>query len=156
LLLGCSGGEPAHPTTTPQQTAKLPPPPPPPEASTSPTAAPAAQAPPASQPADKPANAGSHVAKVGSGKKLSRLSHSLIAAEFATLYAVRERMVFEAQIPKAMQIFKATEGRAPKSHEEFMEKIIKDGQINLPELSDGERYRYDPKTEELWVDPAPE
>ena len=65
-------------------------------------------------------------------------------------------MVFEVQIPKAMQLFKATEDRNPKSHEEFMEKIIKDGQIRLPELWEGETYRYDPKTAELWVDPPAE
>ena len=95
-------------------------------------------------------------AEVGVGKKLSRLSKSLICTDFAGLYCVRERMVFEVQIPKAMQLFKATEGRNPKSHEEFMEKIIKEGQIHLPELWEGETYRYDPKTAELWVDPPPE
>jgi hypothetical protein len=55
-----------------------------------------------------------------------------------------------------MQLFKATEDRNPKSHEEFMEKIIKANQIHLPELWEGETYRYDPKTGELWVDPPPQ
>ncbi len=55
-----------------------------------------------------------------------------------------------------MQLFNATEGRNPKSHAEFMEKIIKEGQIKLPELWEGETYRYDPKTAELWVDPPPQ
>ena len=36
-----------------------------------------------------------------------------------------------------------------------MEKIIKANMIRLPELWEGETYRYDPKTAELWVDPPP-
>ena len=110
----------------------------------------------AHQAAAKDPNAGSKKAEVGVGKSHSRLSKSLICTDFAALYCVRERMVFEVQIPKAMQLFNATEGRNPKSHEEFMEKIIKEGQIHLPELWEGETYRYDPKTAELWVDPPPE
>jgi hypothetical protein len=150
LLLGYSGCEPAHSPSPAKQTVKAPPPPPPPPASTSPTVTPTAQ------PAVKDANAGSKEAKVGVGKKYSRLSKSLICTDFAALYCVRERLVFEVQIPKAMQLFNATEGRNPKSHAEFMEKIIKEGQIILPELWEGETYRYDPKTAELWVDPPRE
>ena len=56
-----------------------------------------------------------------------------------------------------MKLFKASEDRAPKSHEEFMEKIIKANNIHLPELPDGQRYQYDPKTEQLMVEsPAPD
>ena len=36
-------------------------------------------------------------------------------------------------------------------------KIIKANNIHLPELPDGDRYMYDPKTEQLMVEsPAPE
>ena len=153
LLLGVSGCEPAH-SPPPKQMVKAPPPPPPPppppQAATPPAVTPAAQ-PPAKDP-----NAGSKEAKVGVGKKYSRLSKSLIATDFAAMYCVREKLVFEVQIPKAMQLFNAREGRNPKSHAEFMAKIIKEGQITLPELWEGETYRYDPKTAELWVDPPPE
>ena len=51
-----------------------------------------------------------------------------------------------------MKLFKAEHDRAPKSHEEFMEVIIKANQIKLPELLDNETYRYDPEREELMVD----
>ncbi len=158
LLVGCIGCEPAHSPPAQQQAANVPSPPPPPPPLPPPQAAktptPTAQT-PAAQPAAKDPNAGSKEAKVGVGKKLSRLSKSLICTDFAALYCVEERLVFEVQIPKAMQLFQATEGRYPKSHGEFMEKIIKEGQIHLPELWEGETYRYDPKTAELWVDPAP-
>jgi hypothetical protein len=160
LLLGCIGCEQA-PSSPPQQTVKAPPPPPPPPPPTAPSSSPAAQTPaaptaPGSQPASKPDNAGSKKAEVGVGKSYSRLSKSLICTHFAALYCVRERMVFEVQIPEAMKLFKATEDRNPKSQAEFMEKIIKANQIHLPELWEGETYRYDPKTGELWVDPPPQ
>jgi type IV secretory pathway VirB10-like protein len=161
LLLFWTGGCEQAPAPPPQQQtarAPVPPPPPPPPPVETPAAspsAPAAPTPPAPQEAAKPTNAGSKKAEVGVGKKLSRLSKSLICTDFAALYCVRERLVFEVQIPKAMQLFNATEGRNPKSHAEFMEKIIKEGQIQLPELWEGETYRYDPKTAELWVDPPP-
>jgi hypothetical protein len=159
ILLSSSGCEPAHSPPPQQQAANVPPPPPPPpppQAATTPTSPPTAQAPPAQQAAAKDANAGSKKAEVGVGKSHSRLSKSLICTEFAAIYCAREKLVFEVEIPKAMQLFKAAEDRNPKSHEEFMERIIKENQIHLPELWEGETYRYDPKTAELWVDPAPE
>ncbi|MEN6558797.1 MAG: hypothetical protein ABFC54_11515 [Thermoguttaceae bacterium] len=81
---------------------------------------------------------------------------SVITVPVASLFSTKERLAFEIQIPQAMNLFKASEGRAPKSHEEFMERIIKEQRIQLPELPEGERYRYDPKSEQLMVDrPAP-
>jgi hypothetical protein len=56
-----------------------------------------------------------------------------------------------------MKVFKALEGRAPKTQAEFMQRIIKEGQINLPELPAGYRYVYDPKEAQLMVEqPAAE
>ncbi|MEN6406232.1 MAG: hypothetical protein ABFC77_07165 [Thermoguttaceae bacterium] len=81
---------------------------------------------------------------------------SIITVPVASLFTTKERIAFEIQIPQAMSLFKASEGRAPKSHEEFMERIIQEQRIPLPELPEGDRYRYDPKTEQLMVDrPAP-
>ena len=91
-------------------------------------------------------------AQVGVGKKGRGYGKGIIATPAATLWAVRERLVFTVQIPEAMKLFKATEDRAPKSHEEFMEKIIKANNIHLPVLPDGDRYMYYPKTEELMVE----
>jgi hypothetical protein len=69
-----------------------------------------------------------------------------------TLFAVRERLVFSTQIPQAMQLYKATHGRAPASEEEFMRDIIQANNIRLPELPQGQRYVYDPASEELLVE----
>ncbi len=60
---------------------------------------------------------------------------------------------FDVQIPAAMKLHKASnDNKAPATHEEFMEKIIKPGRIDLPQLPPGERYLYDPKKEELMVE----
>ncbi len=64
----------------------------------------------------------------------------------------RKQMVINYQIPQAMREFKAANKRAPKDNDEFMEKIIKAHIIQLPELPPGERYIYDPKTEQLTVE----
>ena len=55
------------------------------------------------------------------------------------------------QIPDAVRLYKATHGSAPKSHEEFMQKIVKENNIHLPELPPGRRYLYAPDREELMV-----
>ena len=65
---------------------------------------------------------------------------------------MQERIIFNIQIPHSMQLFKATENRPPESHEEFMQKIIKDNDIKLPDLPPGHRYVYNPKTEGLMVE----
>lgn len=77
----------------------------------------------------------------------------IIAAPAVALFNTKERVVFEIQVPHALNLFKALEGDGPKSHEEFMEKIIKANNIMLPELKPGMRYRYRPDLGELWVEP---
>jgi hypothetical protein len=96
-------------------------------------------------------------AERGVGKKGRGYGKGVIATPAATLWAAKERITFEIQIPHAMDLFKALEGRAPKDHAEFMEKIVKENQIQLPVLPEGDRYMYDPKTEQLMVEsPKPE
>lgn len=67
-------------------------------------------------------------------------------------FAVKERVVFEVQIPKAMQFYEASNGKAPESHDEFMQKIVEENMINLPELPAGHTYMYDPQTKQLMVE----
>lgn len=71
-----------------------------------------------------------------------------------TLFQARDRITF-LQVDDGMRLYKASNGSAPKTHEEFMEKIIKEGQIKLPALPPGDRYIYDPAKEELCVEQAP-
>ena len=98
-------------------------------------------------------------AQVGVGAKGRSLDNEtgvgkMVSAPVSALFAVKERVAFDIQIPQALGLFRATEGRLPKSHEEFMEKIIKANQIKLPELPAGMVYRFNTELGELWVDPV--
>jgi len=80
----------------------------------------------------------------------------IIASPAVTYFNIREKAVFEIQIPHALNLFKAIEGRVPKTHEEFIEKIVKANSISLPQLKPGMKYRYRPELGdigELWVEP---
>jgi hypothetical protein len=157
VLAGCNNQEPARPAGPAQPVAKAPsppPPPPPPPPTTSPAASPSSpeKKPPVPPPPPqaKPPEPPREKAAVGVGEKGRDYPAYLYPA--ASYWAIRERLAFEVQIPKAMQLFKATEGRAPKDHEEFMQRIIKENMIKLPDLPEGDRYVYDPKREELMVE----
>lgn len=93
-------------------------------------------------------------AEVGVGQKGRSLDEyeGVVVTPVKTLFAFRERAVFEIQVPHALNLFNATEGRMPKTHEEFMEKIIKANQIPLPELPPNHRYKWDPELKELMVE----
>ena len=81
----------------------------------------------------------------------------MITYSLPVYFSVREATVFKMQIPHSMNAYKATHGHYPKTHEEFMEKIIKAGQIGLPKLRNpDERYRYLPEkaAEMRTYDPA--
>lgn len=113
------------------------------------------------QPAESQQSFTPRVAETGVGKQGQSLEGEsgvgkMIAQPAITLFRVKQKVVFEIQIPKTMQLFKALEGRNPKSHAEFMKEIIKKGQIKLPELPAGQIYNYHPDDGQLWVEPAPE
>jgi len=110
------------------------------------------------EPAPKPFEA--RVAEVGVGIKGQSLRDEtgvgkIIAQPVSTLFATKEKIAFEILIPQALGIFEASNGRKPESHEEFMEKIIKNQQIALPNLPEGQVYRYHIDDAQLWVEPAP-
>ncbi len=113
---------------------------------------PAAQNPAAQTPAE------SVKAQVGVGAKGRSLDGEtgvgkMVSAPVSAFFAVKERVAFDIQIPQALGLFRASEGRFPKSHQEFMDKIIKANQIKLPELPEGMVYRFNTELGELWVDP---
>jgi hypothetical protein len=148
LLLGCSSGnEKTAPAESSQPVAETPPPPPPPPPPTAPGSQAASASPAPAQP--EPVR---QKAEVGVGEKGHGYGTGPIATPAATLFRVKERIAFDIQIPQAMNLFKASEGRPPKSHDEFMSKIIKANQIHLPTLPEGQRYLYDPKQEQLMVE----
>ena len=72
-------------------------------------------------------------------------------ASLSAYVRVQEKVEFQ-QVEYALKLYKAQHGELPKSHEEFMEKIIKPNQIKLPELQEGDKYVYDPEKGELMVE----
>ena len=98
------------------------------------------------------------VAAVGDGSKGRSLENekgegNMISQPAVTLFRTKEKIAFEIGVPHALDLFNASEGRNPKSHEEFMEKIIKFNNLILPELPKGRVYRYHPDDNKLWVEP---
>jgi hypothetical protein len=75
----------------------------------------------------------------------------MIAQPAKSIFATEEKVVFAILIPKALQLFQASEGRMPRSHEEFMTRIIQANNIRLPELSEGQEYEFDSDSGELMV-----
>lgn len=95
----------------------------------------------------------------GKGKSLEDVSDynpaKFVAGPASALLRARERAFFEIQLPKSMQLFQATHGRVPKSHEEFMQEVMAPP-MKMPELPQGLQYRYRPDLGELWVEPVGE
>lgn len=61
----------------------------------------------------------------------------------------------KSQIKQAVDLFEASEGRYPMDYDEFMEKIIKANNIQLPVLPGGKKYQYDVENHKLVVVDAP-
>ncbi len=95
-------------------------------------------------------------AQVGVGVKGRSLENKELVQAIVTparsLFATRERLVFEVEIPKNMSLFEASNGRKPNSQEEFWQQIIVAYNVKLPELPEGQRYIYDPQAGELMVE----
>jgi hypothetical protein len=132
LTTGCGEGDWQKPPTTPS-------PAPAPGAATA-TAAPAATAPAAPQ-ADAKAGA---AAKGGGGVTIVPL---------ATLFSIKERILFDITIPHEMNFYKVAHGgKGPATHQEFMQHFVPDQHIALLPLPPGHRYVYDPAKERLTVE----
>lgn len=94
-------------------------------------------------------------AAVGVGAK-GNYGPGLISTPASAYWKTQEKIVFEIQIPKALQLYKALgDGAGPPSHEAFMSEIIQANRIPLPELPEGQIYQYDPATEQVMVVPSP-
>lgn len=118
------------------------------------SAAPASSPAPAPDQASAPAATEQVKAQTGVGVKGKSLEqHSGVIVEpVKQLLRFEQKAVFDIQIPQAMSLFQATEGRKPNSHDEFMTRIISANNIALPKLPAGHRYLYDPEKGELMVE----
>ena len=100
--------------------------------------------------ADKPTEDNSIKAEVGVGKK-GGYEPGIIATPLNARWRAEEKLDY-AMVTHALNLYKATNGEGPKSHEEFMKRIIKENMIKLPELPEGHTYVYDPETAKLMVE----
>jgi hypothetical protein len=92
-------------------------------------------------------------AGVGVGKKGRGYGGGIVTEPVHQYFTAKERLAFEVQVPKAMQLYKAEhDNKGPATHEAFMKNIIEANSIPLPELPAGHRYQYDPKSETLMVE----
>ena len=89
------------------------------------------------------------VANVGMGQKGH---YGKMWVHLEAIWRTKEMLAFKVQIKHSLDLYKATNGVAPTTHEEFMQKIIKENQIELPELPPDHRYVYDPKQEQLMIE----
>jgi hypothetical protein len=97
------------------------------------------------------------VADTGVGEKGRAYGGGIVTEPVRQYFRAPQMVVFDIEIPKAMSLFKAgNDNKGPMSHDEFMKRIIEESQIKLPKLPPGEKYVYDPETEQLMVErPAP-
>ncbi len=80
----------------------------------------------------------------------------ILTTPLSVYFRAQERIVFESQIPHAMRLYHATNGRYPASWEEFEREILVPNGIRLPQLPPGHKYHYDPQTGQLMIEkPAP-
>jgi len=91
-------------------------------------------------------------ATAGVGKKGRDYGTGPIATPVAAYFSAKERLVFDVQVAHAMKIYRATHGHGPRTQEEFMKNVVKRNMIKLPELPEGDRYFYDPESQELMVE----
>lgn len=121
---------------------------------------PPALAPPANMPSNLPPGTqpgpppGDMVrAGVGVGVKGRSLDHEsgVLVTPAKAYFTLRERAIFDISIPQAVSLFEGTEGRKPKSQEEFMTRIVQANNIQLPQLAPGSSYYYDAQQGELMV-----
>ena len=92
-------------------------------------------------------------AEVGVGKKGRGYGGGIITEPIRQYFLQQDRLTFEVSLVQAMTLYKADHDfKGPKTNEAFMKDIIEANSIKLPELPEGHRYFYDPKTEELMVE----
>jgi len=120
------------------------------------TSAPAASSAPVAagdgeEEADEEDDVERQVAEVGVGKKGRNYGGGVVSEPIRAMFRTEQRMQL-LQVKQAMQLYKASNGYLPKTHEIFMKEIIEANSIQLPELPEGERYVYDPEQGELMVE----
>lgn len=81
------------------------------------------------------------------GEKVS----DIITVPVSQHFQVRERM-FLMQLKHTEDLYKANnDNKMPETHEDYMEKIVREGGLQLPQLPTGQEYVYDPADQQLKI-----
>ena len=86
---------------------------------------------------------------IASGEKGRGYGEGFLATPLKALWFSKAKLASD-QLHHALDLYKASEGHAPKTQQEF-DKIIAENHIQLPTLPAGSRYVYDPDKEELML-----
>lgn len=73
----------------------------------------------------------------------------------AVINARRQAQAFvdSEPIDHAIRLYHASNGRYPKSHEEFMKQVMEPNHMRLPEAEEGYELRYNPEDHRVWQYP---
>lgn len=107
-----------------------------PAKSTSATKSPTAKARSTSKAQDK-------TEKVAALEERTDYGQGLITSSLSA-YRDATDQIEKIKIDRGLQLYSTKNGGPPQTHEEFMKEIIEKEKVNLPELPEGERYRFDP------------
>ena len=93
-------------------------------------------------------------AEAGVGKQGQSLQGEggMLVTPIKAFFNTQQRLTFDVQLKQAFDLYKAKNGSAPKSHDEYMQKVVAANQIRLPELPAGHKYVYDVEQETLMVE----
>lgn len=76
----------------------------------------------------------------------------IVTTPISAHFSLSQQMIFDFQIPKALELFEQLRNRKPNSHQEFMREIIQKGNIRLPTLPPYYRYIYDPEEGDFFIE----
>jgi hypothetical protein len=85
------------------------------------------------------------VAEVGVGAKGRYDSNDYVSTVVSSYFGIQERLAFDLA-KRGLNDFKTLHGDYPKTHEQYWKEVIEANSIALPELPDGDEYRYDPES----------
>lgn len=85
------------------------------------------------------------------GMKGAELGKGLVSTPAMVYLRIPDRLVF-GQVRQALDLYRATNGDLPKTHDDFMRDVIAANNLKLPELPEGSRYIYRPEDGELMIE----
>ena len=103
----------------------------------------------------KTQNIGEFDPKAGATVSDSKIHATDPITSGTSAYGPMLERLYKSDIEHAVNLFHATEDRYPKDLDEFMDKIIKPNNIQLPVLPGGKLYQYDVENHKLVVVEAP-